>query len=125
MEFALVAWAALALLIGAWASSLGRSGFGWFVLAVIISPLLAGIVLLIAGRKKEDTGPTKKCSDCGEAVARVARACKHCGYRFLPPETPEEAAARAKAEEKSLRNRRLIGVAMIALIIYVIYNGNT
>lgn len=125
MEFAFVAWAVLALLIGAWASGIGRSGFGWFVLALIISPLLAGIALLIAGRRNESSGPTKKCPDCSEPVARDARACKHCGYRFLPPETPEEAAAREQAAEAALQKRRMLAVVIVAVIIYVIYNGNT
>jgi phosphotransferase system glucose/maltose/N-acetylglucosamine-specific IIC component len=35
-------WLFFAIMIGAAASSRGRSGFGWFLLAAVISPLLSG-----------------------------------------------------------------------------------
>ena len=40
-------------LVGFSASKKGRSGGGWFILSVLISPILSGICLLIAGEKKE------------------------------------------------------------------------
>ncbi|SRR6266567_511939 len=46
MIIALV-WIVFAILIAAAANSRGRSGFGWFLLAVVISPLLAGLFLLL------------------------------------------------------------------------------
>jgi Na+/pantothenate symporter len=41
------------VLIAVWASSWGRNGFGWFLLAAFISPLIAGVILLIAGKTVE------------------------------------------------------------------------
>lgn len=46
MEFFL-AWIVLAPLVGLFASSRGRSGLGYFLLALLLSPLLAFIVLLV------------------------------------------------------------------------------
>lgn len=46
METAVVLWLALAAVVGFLASSRGRNGAGWFALAIVISPLLAGIGLL-------------------------------------------------------------------------------
>jgi hypothetical protein len=49
-------WLATAALVGAIASNKGRSGIGWFILAVLFSPLLAGIILaivLLATPKRE------------------------------------------------------------------------
>jgi hypothetical protein len=40
-------WLFFAIMIGAAASSRGRSGFGWFLLAAVISPLLAAFVLVL------------------------------------------------------------------------------
>lgn len=40
-------WLILAIAIGAAAGQRGRSGAGWFLLAVIISPLIAGLLLVI------------------------------------------------------------------------------
>jgi hypothetical protein len=42
-----VGWVVLAAIIGAAAGSRGRSSVGWFVLAVLLSPLIAGLLLAI------------------------------------------------------------------------------
>lgn len=42
-------WLFLALLIGVWAQRGGRNLIGWALLAVVLSPLLAGLVLLVIG----------------------------------------------------------------------------
>jgi hypothetical protein len=76
-------WFVLAVVVGIVAAALGRSGPGWFLLAVIISPLIAGIVLLLVGRAGvEPPSPSThvKCPDCRELV----RVCKHCGCRLVP-----------------------------------------
>jgi|TARA_R110000851_G_scaffold276910_1_gene429976 ribose 1,5-bisphosphokinase PhnN len=39
--------------IGFWANSWGRNGWAWGIVAAIVSPLAAGIVLLIVGRSPE------------------------------------------------------------------------
>ena len=45
-----------AILVGLFASSKNRSGFGWFIISLIIGPLFAFIVLLILpDLKKEGT----------------------------------------------------------------------
>lgn len=41
----------LAILVGFLASGRGRSGFLWFLLSLIFSPLLAGIVLFVLPRQ--------------------------------------------------------------------------
>ena len=40
-------WLAFAILVGVVASSRGRSGFGWFCIAALISPLIAILVLMV------------------------------------------------------------------------------
>lgn len=46
MVIALI-WFVLAIVVGAAAGSRGRSGFGWFALAVLLSPLIAGLIVAI------------------------------------------------------------------------------
>ncbi|EGQ8472851.1 SHOCT domain-containing protein [Vibrio alginolyticus] len=46
-------WFFLAIAVGFLASNYNRSGFLWFLLACIVSPLIAGIFLLILGKNKE------------------------------------------------------------------------
>lgn len=81
-----IGWAFLAAIVGFMASAYNRSGFGYFLLALVLSPLIGLIVLLLAGKKKD--GPTPethvKCPDCRELVLRDARKCKHCGCQLTP-----------------------------------------
>lgn len=83
-----------AILCGILASSRNRSGFGYFILALVISPILCGLLLLIIGRAKGDeaqeapAGITPethvKCPDCREFILKDARVCKHCGCKLVP-----------------------------------------
>ena len=124
MELILI-WLVLSILVAVLASSYGRSGVGWFLFSALLSPVIAGIGLLAVGRKRADAGPTKKCPDCAQHVSAEARACMHCGHRFLPPESPEEAETRESAASARLRNRRLLALLIVAGMAYIIYNGNT
>ena len=47
MIIAVVCWFVLAIVVGVAAGGRGRSGVGWFALALIFSPLIAGLFLLI------------------------------------------------------------------------------
>lgn len=40
-------WLLLAVLVGLFASSRGRSGFGWFLFAAVLSPLIGFIIVLV------------------------------------------------------------------------------
>jgi hypothetical protein len=43
----------LAVAVGFWANSWGRNGWVWGIASALVSPLGAGIVLLIVGRSPE------------------------------------------------------------------------
>ncbi|HYA07015.1 MAG TPA: hypothetical protein VEF90_14090 [Xanthobacteraceae bacterium] len=43
----LILWLVFAVLIGAAARTRGRNGVGWFLLAILLSPLFAGLILAI------------------------------------------------------------------------------
>jgi len=43
----LILWLAFAVLVGTAANARGRSGLGWFVLAILLSPLVAGVILAL------------------------------------------------------------------------------
>jgi hypothetical protein len=47
-------WLVFAFLVGIAASSRGRSGAGWFILAVIISPLLGILFVLVLPNLKHE-----------------------------------------------------------------------
>jgi ABC-type transport system involved in cytochrome c biogenesis permease subunit len=61
--FFLLAWLGLSGAVAAIASSRGRSAGGFFVLSIVISPLIAGIIAMAMGPAG------KKCPRCGETPA--------------------------------------------------------
>lgn len=93
----LLFWGGLSVVVAVAANSRGRSPIGWFVLSVVISPLIAGLLVLALGGPKSpaatyydpDTktlavpnSDTKKCPECAEIVKADARICRFCRHEF-------------------------------------------
>lgn len=83
--FMFLGWLILAILVGVYANTKGRSGLGFFLIAVILSPLVGFIIALVISPVKEvieanaiQSGDMKKCPDCAELVKAEAKICKHC-----------------------------------------------
>lgn len=94
-------WFGLSIIVGIAANRRDRSGAGWFFLALLISPVLAGLLMLALGPAKraaqyrtaqaleaeprsKSYGPIleKKCPDCAEMVKADARICRFCRHEF-------------------------------------------
>ncbi|WP_374120278.1 zinc ribbon domain-containing protein [Mesorhizobium onobrychidis] len=96
----LLFWLGLSAIVGVAAGKRNRSTFGWFLLAILISPLLAGLLVLALGDRRPPpsqytvqmpvTGPgitfgpilEKQCPDCAEMVKADARICRFCRHQF-------------------------------------------
>lgn len=78
----IVLWIVFSILVGVYASSKRRSGIGWFALSMVISPLIAFVIVAVAGLPQ---GELKKCPNCVEEVKAEAKVCRFCGYNFPVP----------------------------------------
>ena len=59
-------------LVGHWANNWGRNGWLWFVIALLFSPFIAAIVLLVMGR--DGTAKADKEAETIEAEAQKQAA---------------------------------------------------
>lgn len=123
-------WLLFALIVGMIASSRGRSGFGWFILACLISPLLAGIFLLLGANlrnrvQRPNPSTHIKCPDCKELILKEARVCRHCGCKLAVPATalPLNAEPSLATELKDLGARKVLyvvgAVNIIAAVLWI------
>lgn len=103
MTEAVILYLILAFIIGAGANARGRSGSGWFFLALLISPLISGLLLLLLPRRTAVVGSDGeavsprthvRCPDCRELVRIDASKCRYCGCNLVPqPISSEDGSA--------------------------------
>ena len=89
-----ILWLILTLYVAVLARQRGRHFFGWLVFALLASPLMAGVVLLMKPDLAEkdfvesvtqDMEVTHvKCPHCAEYVRPEASKCKYCQNKLTP-----------------------------------------
>lgn len=135
----LLFWLVFSILVGVYADKKGRSGIGFFFLALILSPLVGFIVAALSDTKNEKVAQQsgiKKCPDCAEYVQADARVCRFCGYRFTEigveravgegmPSTPDVSSGNASISSESgtiqEKGRPRLRVMMAAFSIVAIF----
>ncbi len=66
-------WFVLSILVAVFANNRGKSGVLYFILSVILSPLISFLIALIAGDSSK-----KKCFNCGQKIDISAKVCPFC-----------------------------------------------
>jgi hypothetical protein len=99
------------------ASNKGRSGFGWFLLGILLGPF--GLIFaLIVSKIERPADPyiplpaltadqfldqeTKKCPHCAEVIKLEATKCRFCLETFDPDQVAREVAAHRTQVEAML-----------------------
>jgi Double zinc ribbon len=89
--FVLLASLIVSYLVGEYAHRKGLSREGYFVLSLLLSPLVGFIVAAVTEPNREKiariSGSLKRSPDCAEYVQREARVCRFCKHTF-PPNAP-------------------------------------
>jgi ribosomal protein S27E len=121
-------WIIFAIAVGVWASNRGRSGFGWFLLSLVITPLL-GFIFVAVSRDLSPEGiqtndaTRVKCPACAELVMPDAIKCKHCGETLTATKvgvSPEILAERQTGNKISLI---FWGIAIVVLALVAVKFG--
>lgn len=82
MEF-LVLWLILAGIVSGMARNRHRSQIGFFLLSLVLSPLIGLLVLLFTKGDPLADGTLRKCPSCAEFIKTEATVCRFC-QRELP-----------------------------------------
>lgn len=96
-----VLWLALSVAAGAIAVAKGRSGIGYFLISIFLTPLV-GLILVIALPRREASikhpgpgdiaaGARVPCPQCAEQIVATAKLCRFCGHQMAAaqPGAPE------------------------------------
>jgi len=111
-------WIAFAVAVGIGAGAKGRNGFGWFLLSILISPLIAGFLVLVMPSLKRKTAaaPRRPCPFCAEPVLLAATLCPHCRSDLPPYEAP-------KPKPVTPAEKLLKGAAAGTIITLILYGA--
>lgn len=106
-------WCLAAIAVGVWAANRGRSGVGWWLFSMLLSPLLGAIFVAVSpnlapGKAAPSEQSHVRCPACAEWVLPQAVKCKHCGGELVPQAAPVSTALQGHADNIRLEGRDVV-----------------
>ena len=116
-------WFLFSIAVGIWAHNKGHTGFAWFLLALVISPLLGGIFCALSRDRKAvadlpSAATHVKCPACAEFVLPEASKCRHCGSQLVPKLNYVSDIQQERENASTIKAWSGIGVFAILCIAY-------
>lgn len=127
MTTVLIFWFLFSIAAAIFANNRGRSGFAWFFIALVLSPILALLFLAVSkdlNAKALAAVPTEfthvRCPSCAEFVLPEAKVCKHCGGALPTEDNMQKKRIREQKETEANSNANLVfGVLFIIFLIAI------
>jgi len=76
--FLIITWVIISLVVGYLAGQRGRDPFEFFLLSLVISPLIAFLILIALPIKNPDEQQKVKCPHCHGLIDEGVKCCMHC-----------------------------------------------
>lgn len=129
-------WILFSIAVGVLASNRGRSGIGWFLFSLLLSPLIGLIFCLVCkdlSNEKSDQQPNekthRKCPKCAEFIKPEASVCKHCGAEVIPDldyvKRIESAEKVIESEKNSQSVKAWAGIVFLVIVLILLFKWLT
>jgi len=126
MEFLIgLVWLACGIAAASISAGKGRSGFGGFLLGLILGPIGLAIVLLMGksqeGQRAASTrmGEKRPCPACRELIAFDATVCPQC-RTAIPEDALKEAVDERRALQRLAKQNQWFVAGSVAIIALVV-----
>lgn len=110
----IIVWVLLCIAVALLAGKRGRSGGGWFLFSLVISPLLGFIFLLVIKDLSKDVGVRLPCPKCSENILIEAKNCPFCKHDVENDNDFKVAVQKHHVDLKDGNKNLIIGIGFIA-----------
>jgi hypothetical protein len=115
----LIGWFLLSIAVAILASNRGRSGGAWFLVSILLSPLISVIFLLVSKDLSKEDGQRVACPKCAEKILITANICPYCKTEVSKDVEFLQQVNELKVKPKEDRTNLLIGIGAIVAIILI------